>query len=56
MPFEVSTLMEQRLTFVLLALQEGANIRALCRQYWSLVENGLSVDGAVPGGGRRWAG
>lgn len=32
MPFEVSTLMEQRLTFVLLALQEGANIRALCRQ------------------------
>jgi transposase InsO family protein len=33
MPFEVSTLMNRRLEFVLLAMQEGANIRALCRRF-----------------------
>lgn len=33
MPFEVSTIMERRLEFVVLATHEGANIRALCRQF-----------------------
>lgn len=32
MPFEVKTKVDQRLEFVLMAMQEGANIRALCRQ------------------------
>jgi transposase InsO family protein len=33
MPFEVATIMDQRLAFVLLARVEGANIRALCRRF-----------------------
>lgn len=33
MPFEVSSLMDRRHEFVLLATQEGATIRALCRQF-----------------------
>ena len=32
MPFEVKTKVDQRLEFVLMAMQEGANVRALCRQ------------------------
>ena len=38
MPFEVKTKVEQRLEFVLLAAQEGANVRALCRRH------GISAD------------
>ena len=33
MPFEESTRMDRRLEFVLLARQEGANLRALCRRF-----------------------
>lgn len=38
MPFEVKTKVEQRLEFVLMAVQEGANVRALCRRF------GISAD------------
>jgi transposase InsO family protein len=38
MPFEVKTNMDQRREFVLLARQDGANIRGLCRRY------GISAD------------
>lgn len=33
MPFEVSSLMDRRREFVHFAVQDGANIRALCRQF-----------------------
>ena len=33
MPFEVKTTMDQRRTFVMIAAQEGANMRALCRRF-----------------------
>ena len=38
MPFEVKTKVDQRREFVLMARQEGANIRSLCRQF------GISAD------------
>ncbi len=43
MPFEVKTKVDQRREFVLMARQEGANIRSLCRQFGISAERGYRL-------------
>lgn len=50
MAFEVMTKVDQRLEFVLMARQEGANVRALCRRFGISPDTGCSSGIGTPAG------
>ena len=43
MPFEVKTKVDQRIEFVLMARQTGANVRSLCRLFGILPDTGYRL-------------